>query len=110
MDEAGLQNCGMWIAECGLKKKTPKSEIRNLKSEILGADAFCPEGPCLRAWHPPEGDLHKDDSLVQGDVVIRGRELRRGTRRHPITLDESVPITPEPGYGQAIFANSVVQK
>jgi len=30
----------MWIAECGLKKKTPKSEIRNSKSEILSADAF----------------------------------------------------------------------
>jgi hypothetical protein len=37
----------------------------------------------------------KDDSLVQGDVVIRGRGLRRGTGRHPITLDESVPIRPE---------------
>ena len=33
-------NCGMWIAECGLKKKTPKSEIRNSKSEIQWADVF----------------------------------------------------------------------
>jgi hypothetical protein len=30
----------MRIAECGLKKKTPKSEILNPKSEITGADAF----------------------------------------------------------------------
>jgi len=30
----------MWIAECGLKKKTPKSEIRNSKSEIQWADVF----------------------------------------------------------------------
>jgi len=30
----------MLIAECGLKKKTPKSEIRNSKSEIQWADGF----------------------------------------------------------------------
>jgi len=42
-------NCGMSIAECGLKKKTPKSEIRNSKSEIQWADAFWPQGPCARA-------------------------------------------------------------
>jgi hypothetical protein len=30
----------MSIAECGLKKKNPKSEIRNSKSEIQMVDAF----------------------------------------------------------------------
>jgi hypothetical protein len=30
----GPPNCGMSIAECGLKKKTPKSEIRNSKSPM----------------------------------------------------------------------------
>ena len=49
MEGAGHRNCGMWIAECGLKKKTPKSEIRNSKSEILGADAFCLQGSYPRA-------------------------------------------------------------
>jgi hypothetical protein len=42
-------NCGMSIAECGLKKKTPKSEIRNSKSEIQWADAFCAQCPYPRA-------------------------------------------------------------
>jgi hypothetical protein len=36
----GHPNCGMSIAECGLKKKNPKSEIRNSKSEIQMADPF----------------------------------------------------------------------
>jgi hypothetical protein len=40
MDWASHRNCGLLIAECGLKKKNSKSEIRNSKSEIQRADAF----------------------------------------------------------------------
>jgi len=40
MEQAGQLNCELLIAECGLKKKNPKSEIRNSKSEIQSADAF----------------------------------------------------------------------
>jgi len=29
-----MERAGLGIAECGLKKKTPKSEIRNSKSEM----------------------------------------------------------------------------
>jgi len=36
----GHPNCGMPIAECGLKKKSKKSEIRNPKSEIAGPMLF----------------------------------------------------------------------
>jgi len=50
MDEAGQRNCGLLIAECGLKNL--KSKIRNSKSEIQWADAFCAEGPCPRATTP----------------------------------------------------------
>jgi hypothetical protein len=42
------RNCGMSIAECGLKKKA-KSEIRNSKFEIESFDAFCAQGPSTRA-------------------------------------------------------------
>ena len=35
---SGLRNCGLLIAECGLKKETPKSEIQS-------ADAFCGQRP-----------------------------------------------------------------
>ena len=40
MDQAGPRNCEFLIAECGLKKKTLKSEIRNWKSEIGGPMLF----------------------------------------------------------------------
>jgi hypothetical protein len=36
----GQFKCGMPIAECGLKKKTKKSEIRNPQSEITGPMLF----------------------------------------------------------------------
>jgi predicted metal-binding transcription factor (methanogenesis marker protein 9) len=35
-----LSNCGMPIAECGLHKKTKKSEIRNPQSEIAESMLF----------------------------------------------------------------------
>jgi hypothetical protein len=46
MERSGFQNCGMWIAECGLKRKTsnPQSEFRN-----GGADAFWAQCPSPRA-------------------------------------------------------------
>jgi len=50
----------MLIAECGLKKKGLKSEIRNSKSEIQWADAFCVQGPYPRATtqlHPKRKTL-----------------------------------------------------
>jgi len=31
MEEAGHRDCGLLIAECGLKKETKKSEIHKLK-------------------------------------------------------------------------------
>jgi len=37
----GPLNFGLRISDCGLEKKTPKSEIRNPKSAIQSADAFC---------------------------------------------------------------------
>jgi hypothetical protein len=55
MERAGHRNCGLWIAECGLKNKGPKeSEISNSKSEmerpmLFACNALAP-GPRLK--HP----------------------------------------------------------
>jgi len=73
MARAGRRNCGLLIAECGLKKKTPKSEIRNSKSEIQSADAFCPEDPYPRAITQASGKCQTLDVPRQS----RGFTLRK---------------------------------
>jgi hypothetical protein len=40
LDWAGLRNYELLIAECGLKKKNPKSRIRNSKSKMRGRMLF----------------------------------------------------------------------
>jgi len=40
LDRAGIRNYELLIAECGLKKKSPKSEIRKSKSEMEGPMLF----------------------------------------------------------------------
>ena len=44
LDRAGHRNCELLIAECGLKKKIPKSEIRNSKSEMGRPTLFAHDG------------------------------------------------------------------
>jgi len=55
MDRAGHRNCGLQIAECGLKNKGPKkSEIHNSKSEMGRPMLFTQEllAPGLQPMHP----------------------------------------------------------
>ena len=69
------RNCGLWIADCGLKPANPKSEIRN---------------PKFRCWGQSMLEYSVLIAAVTAAMVIMADYVRKAFNAHAETIEEEL--------------------
>ena len=73
MGRAGHRNCGLLIAECGLKKRISKPEIQ-------WGDVFCAQGPCP-GHNPSILEMLMRHKRPPAEPGVQLKEIKAGGRK-----------------------------